>query len=157
MSAPHLYIVGATHIAIPLCRIAKILGYRVSVIDARRVFSTPARFPDADEITSTWPDEALGASLLDEAASVVILTHDPKFDLPALAVALKSDARYIGVIGSRATHNVRIAKLHEMGFDDDALARIHAPIGLDLGGRRPEEIALAILAEITAVRYGKGQ
>ncbi len=154
---PHLYIVGATHIAIPLCRMAKILGYRVSVIDARRAFSTPARFPDADAIMSAWPEEALGKSLVDDTSSVVILTHDPKFDLPTLAIALKSSARYIGVIGSRATHKGRIAKLQEMGFNDDALARIHAPIGLDLGGGRPEEIALAILAEITAARYGKGQ
>jgi xanthine dehydrogenase accessory factor len=154
---PRLYIVGATHIAIPLCRMAKILDYRVSVIDARRAFSTPARFPDADEITSAWPEEALVASPLDNASSLVILTHDPKFDLPALAIALKSDARYIGIIGSRATHEGRTVKLREMGFDDDALARIHAPIGLDLGGRSPEEIALAILAEITAARYGTGR
>ncbi len=154
---PHLYIVGATHVAIPLSQMGKVLGYRVSVIDARRAFSTPARFPDADELTSAWPEEALGGSALDDASSVVILTHDPKFDLPTLAIALKSDARYIGVIGNRTTHEARVAKLREMGFDDDALARIHAPIGLDLGGRSPEEIALAILAEITAARYGKGR
>jgi xanthine dehydrogenase accessory factor len=153
----NLFIVGATHVAIPLCRMAKILGYRVSVIDARRAFITAERFPEADQITPAWPDDALSSSALDETSSVVVLTHDPKFDLPSLAIALKSDAQYIGVIGSHATHEGRLAKLRDMGFDEDALSRIHAPIGLDLGGRSPEEIALAILAEMTATRYGKGR
>jgi len=152
---PQLYIVGATHTAVALCRMAKGLGFRVSVIDARSVFATEERFPEADELLHAWPDDVLDESRLDGYAFVVSLTHDPKFDLPTLARALRSDVRYIGALGSRVTHEKRKAALREQGFSDDELARIHAPIGLDLGGRSPQEIALAILAEMTAVRYGK--
>jgi xanthine dehydrogenase accessory factor len=152
---PRLVIIGATHVAAALCRQAKALGFAVSIIDARRAFATPERFPEADELIAGWPEDALGEGALDAHAYLVILTHDIKFDIPALAAGLRSDARYIGVMGGRSTLALRMTRLREMGFDDRALARVHAPIGLDLGGRAPEEIALAIAAEITAVRYGR--
>ncbi len=150
-----LYIVGATHTAIPLCRMAKELGFRVTVIDARSMFATEERFPEANEVLRAWPDEVLDKAKLDPYAYVVSLTHDPKFDLPTLARALRSDTRYIGALGSRSTHERRKARLREQGFGEAELARIRAPIGLDIGGRSPEEIALAILAEMMAVRYGR--
>ena len=153
---PRLYVVGATHTAIPLCRMARQLGFRVSVIDPRSTFATEERFPDADELILAWPDEALDAASLDAHSSVLTLIHDPKFDIPALEHALRSPARYIGALGSRATHQARRARLRERGFSDDDLARIRAPIGLDLGARTPEEIALAILAEVVAVRHDRG-
>jgi xanthine dehydrogenase accessory factor len=150
----HLIVVGAIHIAIPLHRLAKLLGYRVTIVDARSKFATRERFPEADDVIVAWPDDALGRLTLDVSSHVVVLTHDPKFDLPALAAALHSDAGYIGAIGSRKTNRERFAQLREQRFSDQDLARIHGPIGLDLGGRSAEETALAILAEITAVRYG---
>jgi len=150
-----ILIVGGTHTAIPLCRMAKVLGFRVIVIDARRTYLSAQRFPDADELLEARPDEALAAACSD-STSVVILTHDPKFDLPALASALRSGARYIGILGSKRTHERRRVELREQGFTETDLARIRAPIGLDLGARTPEEVALAILAEILAVRHGRG-
>jgi xanthine dehydrogenase accessory factor len=151
---PHLLIVGATHTAIPLCWMAKGLGFRVTVIDARSMFATRERFPEADEVIRAWPDEALAQVTLDRYSFVVILTHDPKFDLPTLAHTLRSGARYIGAIGSRGTHEQRQERLRQLGFGEADLDRIRAPIGLDLGARTPEEIAVAILAEMLAVRYG---
>lgn len=151
----HLFIVGATHTAISLSRMAKELGFRVTVIDARSMFAVDERFPEADEVLRAWPDEVLDEGTLDAYSYLVILTHDPKFDLPALARALRSEARYIGAMGSSGTHERRKAELRRQGFTEADLARIRAPIGLDLGGRTPEEIALAILAEMLAVRYGK--
>jgi xanthine dehydrogenase accessory factor len=150
-----LFIVGATHTAIALCRMAKGLGFRVSVIDARSTFASGERFPDADEVLRAWPDDVLDEATLDAYSYVVVLTHDPKFDLPTLARALRSGARYIGAMGSKDTHERRKAHLRQQGFTEADLARIRAPIGLDIGGRTPEEIALAILAEILAVRYGR--
>lgn len=150
---PHLFIVGATHVAAALAREAKVLGFAVTVVDARRIFATPERFPDVDELVVGWPDEGLGADALDAEAYVVVVTHDVKFDVPALDAALRSDARYIGLLGSEETIAGRTAQLREMGFGDADIARIHAPIGLDLGGRSPEEIALAIAAEMTMARY----
>jgi xanthine dehydrogenase accessory factor len=150
-----LFIVGATHTAIPLCRIAKQLGFRVTVIDPRGAFATRERFPEADELVRAWPGEALDGVALDAYAYVVTLSHDPKFDLPTLAHVLRSEARYIGAMGSRGTHEGRKAQLREQGFSEAELARIRAPVGLDLGGRSPEEIALAIAAEMLAVRYGR--
>ena len=149
-----LLIVGATHTAIPLCRLAKVLGFRVTVIDARSAYATAERFPDADELLLARPDEALAGAGTD-STSVVILTHDPKFDLPALTSALRAGVRYIGILGSRRTHERRKAELRRQGFTEADLARIRVPIGLDLGARTPEEIALAILAEMLAVRYGR--
>jgi len=150
-----LFVVGATHTAVPLCHMASLLGYRVHVVDARSIFATRDRFPDAQEVLRAWPDEALQEAALDGDAHVVTLTHDPKFDLPALAQALRSDAAYIGALGSRATHQRRLARLREQGFDDAQLARIRTPVGLDIGARTPEEIALCILAEMVAVRHGR--
>jgi xanthine dehydrogenase accessory factor len=150
----HLVIIGAIHIAIPLHRLAKLMGYRVTVIDARKKFATKDRFPEADELIVAWPDEAMKKVRIDNSTYVVILTHDPKFDLPALRSVLKGDAGYIGAIGSRKTNQNRFDALRAEGFTEEQLARVHGPIGLDLGGRGAEETALGILAEITAVRFG---
>jgi xanthine dehydrogenase accessory factor len=150
----HLVIIGAIHIAIPLHRLAKLMGYRVTVIDARAKFATKERFPEADELIVAWPDEAMGRIAIDNSTYVVILTHDPKFDLPALRSVLGKDAGYIGAIGSRKTNRNRFDALRAEGFTEEQLSRVHGPIGLDLGSRAAEETALGILAEITAVRFG---
>jgi xanthine dehydrogenase accessory factor len=150
----HMVIVGAIHIAIPLHRLAKLMGYRVTVVDARAKFATGERFPEADSIIAEWPDEALAKIPVDRSTAVVVLTHDPKFDMPALRTVLKTDAGYIGAIGSRKTNQNRFDALREEGFGDEQLARVHGPIGLDLGGRGAEETALGIMAEVTSVRYG---
>ena len=150
----HLVIVGAIHIAIPLHRLAKLMGYRVTVVDARAKFATKERFPEADDLVVAWPDEAMAKIAVDNATYVVILTHDPKFDLPALRSVLARPAGYIGAIGSRKTNQNRFVALRAEGFTEEQLSRVHGPIGLDLGGRGAEETALGILAEITAVRFG---
>jgi len=150
----HMVIVGAIHIAIPLHRLARVMGYRVTVVDARAQFATRERFPEADELVIQWPDEALGGMTIDRSTALVILTHDPKFDLPALRAALPTGAGYIGAIGSRKTNQNRFDALRAEGFSDHQLARVHGPIGLDLGGRGAEETALGIMAEVTAVRFG---
>ncbi|GAC1644476.1 MAG: XdhC family protein [Candidatus Dormibacteraceae bacterium] len=150
----HLIIVGAIHIAIPLHRLAKLMGYRVTVVDARAKFVTKERFPEADDLIVSWPDEAMGKLVIDSASYVVILTHDPKFDLPALRSVLAKDAGYIGAIGSRRTNQNRFDALRSEGFTQEQLSRVHGPIGLDLGGRGAEETALGIMAEITSVRFG---
>jgi xanthine dehydrogenase accessory factor len=150
----HLIIVGAIHIAIPLHRLAKLMGYRVTVVDARAKFATKERFPEADELVVAWPDEALAKINMDSSAYVVILTHDPKFDLPALRSVLGKDVGYIGAIGSRKTNANRFDALRREGFTEEQLGRVHGPIGLDLGSRGAEETALGILAEITSVRFG---
>jgi xanthine dehydrogenase accessory factor len=149
-----MVIVGAIHIAIPLHRLARLMGYRVTVIDARARFATGERFPEADAILVEWPDEALSRLTIDRSTAIVVLTHDPKFDMPALRTALRTDAGYIGAIGSRRTNQNRFDALREEGFEDGDLARIHGPIGLDLGGRGAEETALGIMAEVVAARYG---
>jgi xanthine dehydrogenase accessory factor len=150
----HLVIVGAIHIAIPLHRLAKLMGYRVTVVDARSKFATKERFPEADELIVSWPDEAMSKLTLDPSTYVVILTHDPKFDLPALRSVLGQDVGYIGAIGSRKTNQNRFEALRAEGFTEEQLAQVHGPVGLDLGGKGAEETALGILAEITAVRFG---
>jgi xanthine dehydrogenase accessory factor len=150
----HLVIVGAIHIAIPLHRLARLMGYRVTVIDARAKFATKERFPEADELIVSWPDEAIAKLTLDNSTYVVILTHDPKFDLPALRSVLGKEVGYIGAIGSRKTNQNRFDALRAEGFTEEQLARVHGPIGMDLGGRGAEETALGILAEITATRFG---
>src|SRR6202163_854526 len=150
----HLIIIGAIHIAIPLHRLAKLMGYRVTVIDARAKFATKERFPEADELIVAWPDEAMAKLAIDNSTYIVILTHDPKFDLPALRSVLTKDHGYIGAIGSRKTNRNRFDALRAEGFTEEQLARVHGPIGLDLGGRGAEEAALGMLAEITAVRFG---
>jgi xanthine dehydrogenase accessory factor len=153
---PQLFIVGATHTAIALCRMAKELDFRVTVIDARSLLATAERFPEADELVRGWPEEVLRQSRLDGRSSIVVLTHDPKFDVPTLAFALRSRAGYIGMMASGRTFELRKAELCRQGFTADELARIRAPIGLDIGSRTPPEIALSILAEILAARSARG-
>ena len=152
---PVIVIVGAVHIAVPLVSLAQTLGFYIRIVDARSAFATRDRFPTADELIVAWPQDALAAEKLGPQHHVVILSHDPKFDLPALQIALRSRASYVGLIGSRATQAKRQTALREAGFGDAELARIHGPVGLDLGGREPAEIALAILAEIVAARHGR--
>ena len=151
---PTLLIIGAVHIAIPLVSYAKTLGFRTVVIDARGAFATAERFAHADELILAWPDEVLPAHVHTNSY-VVLLTHDPKLDDPALLVALPSAARYVGALGSAKTHAQRVKRLtHEGHLSAEQLARLHAPIGLPLGGRTPEEIALSIMAQIIAVKNG---
>jgi xanthine dehydrogenase accessory factor len=147
-------IFGGVHIAAALASMAKLLGYRTIVADGRESFVTRERFPDADELMVAWPDEAFARIGVDAATYVCILSHDPKFDEPALEIALRSPAAYVGAIGSRKTAQTRRERLRAIGFTEAEVARLRGPIGLDLGGRQPAETALAILAEITAVRYG---
>jgi xanthine dehydrogenase accessory factor len=137
-----------------LAPLADAVGYRVTVIDPRRAFATDARFPDV-EMSGEWPDEAMPRLAPDGQTAVVTLTHDTKIDDPALEHALNSDAFYIGALGSTRTHARRVQRLRDRGFGDEQIARIHGPIGLDLGGRSPAEIAVAILAEVIAARHGK--
>ena len=152
---PSLVIIGAGHITIPLSRLAKALDYRVTVVDPREAFATRERLPDADEILLEWPDEALAHLPLSSATAVAVLSHDDKFDVPALTAALNSPAGYVGAIGSRGTRERRDRRLREAGVTDEQIARIYGPIGLDIGAQTPEEIALAILAQIVAARRGK--
>jgi xanthine dehydrogenase accessory factor len=151
-SPPQLIIVGAVHTAIPLTTCAKPLGFRVVVIDPRATFATPERFPDADELLVEWPDEALPRLRLDRSTYVVVLTHDPKLDDPAVRIALQHPVRYVGAIGSPKTQANRRRALAEAGVSETDLARIHGPVGLALGAQTPAEIAISILAEIIAVR-----
>jgi xanthine dehydrogenase accessory factor len=153
-----MLVFGAVDFTGALSRVAKVLGYRVTVCDARPVFATSTRFPHADEVVVDWPDRLLarvGDSLTARDA-VCVLTHDAKFDVPALVAALDTEAGYIGAMGSRRTHADRLRRLQEAGVDADGLARIRAPIGLDLGARTPEETAVSICAEIIAIRTGRG-
>jgi xanthine dehydrogenase accessory factor len=150
-----LFVIGGTDTAAALARIAKLLDLRVIVLDAREAYLARERFPDADEIHCGWPSDLLSRAKLDERSHVVALTHDSKIDVPALAAALRSPACYIGALGSRRTHARRRQSLAELGFGDADLARIRAPIGLDLGGRSPEEIAVSIASEMVANRYGR--
>jgi xanthine dehydrogenase accessory factor len=151
-----LVIFGGVHIATALVPLARALGYYTIVADGRPAFLTRERFPDADELVLAWPEAAFSRIGLDASCFVCVLSHDPKFDQPAVELALRSPARYIGAIGSRATQAARREGLLAAGFTADQIARVHGPIGLDLGGRQPAETALAILAEMTAVRYGGG-
>jgi xanthine dehydrogenase accessory factor len=157
VAPPRMVIFGAVDFTAALARVAKVLGYHVTVCDARAVFATPARFPMADVVADEWPDRFLRrlAPPLGPRDAVCVLTHDAKFDVPALAGALATDVGYIGAMGSRRTHAARSARLAEAGVDDAALERVMAPIGLDIGGRTPEETAVAICAEIIALRTGR--
>jgi len=152
---PRLIIVGAVHIAIPLVTFANALGFRTIVVDARRAFATPERFAHANELRIGWPADILAELHLNESTCLVTLTHDEKLDNPALLRAIQSPVRYIGALGSRRTHAARVIALKEYGATDPQIARIHAPIGLNLGGRKPEEIAVAIMAEIVQVTNRK--
>lgn len=146
-SPPKLYIIGAVHIAQPLSQMAALSGFDVTVIDPRTAFATSERFPNLHLITA-WPDEALADLPLDARTAVVTLTHDPKLDDPALVAALRSDAFYVGALGSKKTHAARGERLRAAGFDDAALGRIHGPIGLNIGAVSPAEIAISVIAQI---------
>lgn len=152
---PHLYIVGATEIGVALAKLARVMGLRVTVVDPRSAYAKRERFDESIEIKVAWPSEALAAMNLGRHVSVVTLTHDPKLDIPALSAALRSDAGYIGALGSRRTHDKRTQSLAVEGFTKEEIARVHGPVGLDLGGKAPEEIALSIVAEIVAARHGR--
>jgi xanthine dehydrogenase accessory factor len=152
LPSPQLIVVGGVHIAIPLVAIATTLGYRTVVVDPREAFGSAERFPDVDRIVSAWPDRALDEIGIDAATAVAVLTHDPRLDDPALAAALRSPAFYVGALGSRRTQEKRRQRLIEAGLDEEHLARLHAPIGLPIGGRSPGEIALSIMAQIVAAR-----
>ena len=152
---PRLIIVGAVHIAIPLVTYARTLGYHTVVVDARGAFATAERFAHAHELIVRWPADLLPELQIDRGTDLVFLTHDEKIDTPALVYALQTEARYIGVLGGHKTNTQRRQRLLDLGVDDISLARLHAPIGLELGGRTPEEIALAIMAEIIAMRHGR--
>jgi len=154
LSAPTLVVVGGVHIAIALASLAKTLGYRTFVVDPRSAFGSEARFPQVDRLIQAWPDEALAQISLTRTTAVAMLTHDPKLDDPALMIALPSPAFYIGALGSKKTQEKRRARLLEAGLAEAQVNRIRGPIGLDLGARTPEEIALSVMAEIVAVRNG---
>ncbi|HXS41048.1 MAG TPA: XdhC family protein [Stellaceae bacterium] len=143
------FIIGAVHIAQPLARMAAMLDYRVTVIDPRTAFATDARFPEI-ELSTEWPDEALQRLKPDKRSAVITLTHDPKLDDPALTEALKSQAFFIGALGSRKTHAGRLRRLAEAGFKEADVARIHGPVGLNIGAISPAEIAVAILGQVTS-------
>jgi xanthine dehydrogenase accessory factor len=145
---PALYVFGAIDHAAALTRVGKLLGYRVTVCDARAAFVTPERFPDADELVVEWPDRFLAEAPVDERTAICVLTHDEKFDVPALLAALETPAVYIGAMGSRVTTADREQRLRAAGVGDAGIARIHAPIGLAIGARSPEEVAVAIGAQI---------
>jgi len=151
---PRMLVFGAIDFAAAVARVGKFLGYRVTVCDARPVFATPKRFPEADEVVVEWPHRYLQSTLVDSRTVICVLTHDPKFDVPLLEVALETDAAYIGAMGSRRTHDDRLARLREEGVSEESLARLASPIGLDIGARTPAETAVSIAAEIVAHRWG---
>jgi xanthine dehydrogenase accessory factor len=151
---PQMLVFGAIDFAAAVARAGKFLGYRVTVCDARPVFATASRFPDADEVVTDWPHRYLAGTGTDARTVICVLTHDPKFDVPLLEVALRRPAAYIGAMGSRRTHEDRLARLREAGMTSDELARLRSPIGLDLGARTPEETAVAIAAELIQLRWG---
>jgi xanthine dehydrogenase accessory factor len=148
---PRLLVVGAVHIAQALIPMAGLLGFQVKLIDPREAFSAEERFPGV-ELIHEWPNQALDALSPDSSTAVVTLSHDPKIDDPALQTALASDAFYVGALGSRKTHAGRLKRLSALGIDAETLTRIHAPVGLNLGGRAPAEIAVSILAQIIEAR-----
>ncbi|HEV7754692.1 MAG TPA: XdhC/CoxI family protein [Mycobacteriales bacterium] len=151
---PRMLVFGAIDFAAAVAKVGAFLGYRVTVCDARPVFATARRFPDAHEVVVEWPHEYLRRATVDERTVICVLTHDPKFDVPLLEVALRTPAAYIGAMGSRRTHEDRLDKLREAGVTAEELARLHSPIGLDLGARTPEETAVSIAAEIIGERWG---
>lgn len=152
LPSPTLVAIGGVHIAICLTSLAKTVGYRTVVVDPRRAFGAPARFPHVDQLVQAWPDEALAQVGLTRSTAVAILTHDPKLDDPALKAALPSPAFYVGALGSRRTQQRRRRRLRAAGFPEAQLARLHAPIGLEIGASSPEEIALSVMAQVVAVR-----
>ena len=157
---PRMLVFGAIDFAAAMARIGSFLGYRVTVCDARPVFATRSRFPDVDDVVVDWPHRYLTAEAeagrLDERTAVMVLTHDPKFDVPLLEVALRQRLAYVGAMGSRRTHDDRLRRLREQGVGEREIARLSSPIGLDLGARTPEETAVSIAAELIALRWGGG-
>ncbi|MGW5322466.1 XdhC family protein [Rhodococcus pyridinivorans] len=157
---PRLIVFGAIDFASAMARLGSFLGYTVTVCDARGVFATEARFPGAHEVIVDWPHRYLAAEAeaghVDARTVITVLTHDPKFDVPLLEVALRLDVAYVGAMGSRRTHDDRMERLRETGLTEEELARLSSPIGLDLGARTPEETAVSIAAEIIALRWGGG-
>ena len=155
-SPPTLLIIGAVHAGQALCMFAKAMGFDVIVVDAREKLATRERFPQADQIIVAWPDEAMAQLEVRPNWFIAILTHDPKFDEPAISSALQTPARYIGAIGSRKTSADRRQRLRDLGISDEDLERVRGPIGLDIGAASPEEMAISILGEIIAMRNGRG-
>jgi xanthine dehydrogenase accessory factor len=157
---PRMLVFGAIDFAAAMARMGSYLGYHVTVCDARPVFATASRFPDAEEVVVDWPHRYLTAQAeagrVDRRTVIAVLTHDPKFDVPLLEVALGLDVGYVGAMGSRRTHDDRLKRLQEAGMSDTDLEKLSSPIGLDLGARTPEETAVSIAAEIIALRWGGG-
>ncbi|GAA2793741.1 XdhC family protein [Crossiella cryophila] len=151
---PRMLVFGAIDFAGAVARIGKFLGYHVTVCDARPVFATAKRFPEADELVVMWPHKYLAETTIDERTAICVLTHDPKFDVPLLELALRTNAAYIGAMGSRRTHEDRLNRLRELGLTEPELSRLSSPIGLDLGARTPEETAVSIAAEIISLTWG---
>ena len=151
---PRMLVFGAIDFAAAVARAGKFLGYHVIVCDARKIFATSSRFPDADEVVVDWPHRFLASTEVDARTVICVLTHDPKFDVPLLEVALRTPAGYIGAMGSRRTHEDRLTRLREAGLGEEELARLRSPIGLDLGARTPEETAVSIAAELIQLRWG---
>jgi xanthine dehydrogenase accessory factor len=155
--APRLVVFGAVDYAAALCRLARAAGWRPYVCDPRSQFATTARFPDAEEVVAAWPDEAFARiGGIDRATYIAVLTHDPKLDDAALSLALRSEAAYVGAMGSRRAQAQRRERLLAAGIEEELIDRVAAPIGLDLGALTPEETALSIMAEVVAVRHGRG-
>lgn len=153
--SPRMLVFGAIDFAGALARVGKLLGYHVTVCDARPIFATKRRFPDADDVVVDWPHRYLANTLVDDRTVVCVLTHDAKFDVPVLRVALRSPARYVGAMGSRRTHSERLDRLRAAGLTEAELARLRSPIGLDIGAATPEETAVSIAAEIIAQGTGR--
>ncbi len=151
---PRMLVFGATDFAAAVSRIGVFLGYRVTVCDARPVFATARRFPEASEVVCDWPHRYLASTPVDARTVVCVLTHDPKFDVPLLQVALRTPAAYVGAMGSRRTHDDRLRRLREVGMTEQEIGRLHSPIGLDLGARTAEETAVSIAAEIVQQHWG---
>jgi xanthine dehydrogenase accessory factor len=151
---PRMLVFGAIDFAAAVARVGKFLGFHVTVCDARPIFATRSRFPDADEVVVDWPHRFLAGAEVDARTVICVLTHDPKFDVPVLEVALRTPAGYIGAMGSRRTHEDRLERLRAVGLTEPELARLRSPIGLDLGARTPEETAVSIAAELIQLRWG---